>query len=1068
MVGRRDEAEAAGIDTFVDAYEEAQARDGDADLAAFLPPLDHPHYRVVLCELVRVDLEYGWTRGRPRPLEDYQTAFPELFRDPELLHQVAFEEWRLRRQGGEAPAADEYQRRFGIAGFQDLSPIPSVANRAPGGSGSSPDDRSDPAQMTHFDDRFGSRRESRAAERSALFRTLRESEPGTAERVEDALRMLPEPGSDFAGFRLIRELGRGAFGCVYLARQGDLADRPVALKVSADLFGEPQTLAQLQHTHVVPIYSAHQVGSLRAVCMPFFGATTLVDVLHDLRGRSTPPASGAAFVDSLVSTSGDSAPAPSKPPAPGTAALRTLQKLGYVPAVLWIGARLADGLAHAHERGIIHRDLKPANVLLTDAGQPMLLDFNLAADTKSIGGAAAALVGGTLPYMAPEALEALRTAGEPQPADPRGDIYALGVIIHELLTGRHPFPIRGGPMDEILPLMIADRRGAFPRLRTENPAVTPATESIVRRCLEPDPARRYQDARQLLDDLQRQLDDRPLQHAPEPSLRERGRKWVRRHPLVALGLAASLLIGVVVAGYSERQRRFGPLEAAFAFRQLTDAHETARIHLLDPANEPALRREGIATCRRVLERYGVLRSLEWGQSALVQNLPPASQAELRLQVGELLTLSARALAHEAEGLRNARRDVLLREALRYNTLAETCYDPATVPRLVWAQRADLARLSGDAASVERAEAQARAIPVRSPREYALLYLDDPGDGAIVTSLPALTEASRRNPQDFALWMNLGQCHALQGRLVEAEDCFTTAIVLRPASPWGYLHRGRVALERREYEPARLDFEQSLRYRPDLMPALINRALARLGLDDSAGAIADLNRAQDIGARETRIFFIRAEAHSRAGDRRRLDQDRAEGLRRTPEDAESWVARGLARLPSRPQEALADFDEALKLDSRSRPALQNKAVVLSDFLGRAAEAVATLDRVVSAYPAFTPARVGRGVLLARLGRRQEAVRDAEDALSRDSSGETTYRAACIYALTSRSVPSDRSRAFRTLATALALGGDWPEIARTDPDLEALRNHDEFHEIMRTFSRGGPTPDPRSETHGDPTS
>jgi tetratricopeptide (TPR) repeat protein len=136
-------------------------------------------------------------------------------------------------------------------------------------------------------------------------------------------------------------------------------------------------------------------------------------------------------------------------------------------------------------------------------------------------------------------------------------------------------------------------------------------------------------------------------------------------------------------------------------------------------------------------------------------------------------------------------------------------------------------------------------------------------------------------------------------------------------------------------------------------------------------------------------------------------------------------------------------------------LQNKAVVLSEHLGRAEDAIPVLDRVVALYPDFAPARVGRGVLLARLGRRQDAHRDAEESRSRDPSGDTTYRVACIYALTSKSDPSDRPRALRMLATALGQGATWLEMARTDPDLDALRDHAEFRNLLAALSdQAGP--------------
>ena len=125
--------------------------------------------------------------------------------------------------------------------------------------------------------------------------------------------------------------------------------------------------------------------------MPYFGSATLAEVIADLgRSPAALPQTGRGLLSTLFETRVDgSAPTrtddePAAAPAEEPPALTAVGKMSYVEAVLWIAARLADGLAHAHERGILHCDLKPANVLLTDDGQPMLLDFNLAADRKAV------------------------------------------------------------------------------------------------------------------------------------------------------------------------------------------------------------------------------------------------------------------------------------------------------------------------------------------------------------------------------------------------------------------------------------------------------------------------------------------------------------------------------------------------------------------------------------------------------------------------------------------------------------------------------------------------------------
>jgi eukaryotic-like serine/threonine-protein kinase len=108
-----DDASWAELDVFVRAYEQAYMRDHRANFADFLPPPDHPLYAAVLSELVRVDLEYGWERGRPTSLRHYLERYPDLERDQDVLRAIVFEEFRLRRQAGEQPCAREYERLYG-------------------------------------------------------------------------------------------------------------------------------------------------------------------------------------------------------------------------------------------------------------------------------------------------------------------------------------------------------------------------------------------------------------------------------------------------------------------------------------------------------------------------------------------------------------------------------------------------------------------------------------------------------------------------------------------------------------------------------------------------------------------------------------------------------------------------------------------------------------------------------------------------------------------------------------------------------------------------------------------
>jgi serine/threonine protein kinase/tetratricopeptide (TPR) repeat protein len=932
-------------------------------------------------------------------------------------------------------------------------------------------------------------------EQVQLFVDLHRSDPEACHRLVEAVTALPEVGTELLGFRLLSELGQGAFGRVYLARQGDLANRLVVLKVSPRTDNEPQTLAQLQHTNIVPVYSVHRAGPLQAVCMPYFGSTTLDGLLREIEGRKSLPESGKELVSSIVSrrhraeaprsTSAEkkfantqvirkstirekqSANPPDAPnsacadpvaqrpvPAHSSAdttsvpppSLELLHQFSYVEAVLWIGSRLADGLAHAHEHGIVHRDLKPANILLTDEGQPMLLDFNLAQDTKLAHRAATLHAGGTLPFMAPEEIEAFRD--ETTLLDYRSDVYSLGVILYRMLAGRHPFPTHLGNMKGVLERMLHDRSQPPPGVRTWNSAVSPAVESIVRHCLGPDRNRRYQSARQLKEDIDRHLENLPLRHAPEPSVRERAAKWRRRHPRLASLTTVATLAGLVIAGLvalvAVRGARLARLEARQALGAFLDDKRAVQYLLTARTDDPAEVEKGIQQGREALAGYGVLDAAGPDSSTL-RYLTVEEQAEMRKNASELLVLLARGAALRAANESDAAvRQSLVSEALCFNERAEV-FRSDSDSRVLRSQRAELLGLLGREEESRKLAAEALSTPLRTAADHYLVAAEYAAAGRYREALSLVEKVTDEDPQDYWAWFLRGVCHdhLVQGK--EAVACYSTCIAMMPRSPWALLNRGLAHLRMSHYRQAEADLDLVIALRPRRVEAYKNRAVARKGLKKYTEAIGDLTRALELGAPPTHVYFLRATVREMAGDKEGAKKDRAEGMRHPPTDEMGWLTRGYAHLNSDPKTALDYLDQALKLNARSLPGLQNKAHLLSK-LGRNAEAARTLDRAVAAHPDFIAARAGRGVILARLGRREAAHVDAVDCLARDNKPLTLYQLAGIYALTSQTHPDDRKQAIRLLSVALRQGCGF-DLLETDKDLDPIRKHAEFQKLVQ---------------------
>jgi serine/threonine protein kinase/tetratricopeptide (TPR) repeat protein len=902
-----------------------------------------------------------------------------------------------------------------------------------------------------------------------VLEEIHRSDPLIAQRLAQAALAMPEVGTEFLGFRLIQEVGKGAFARVYLAHQGDLADRLVIVKVSPIFDDESQTLAQLQHTNVVPIYSIHRASPLQAVCMPFFGLTTLAHILREIKEGDSLPESGKSLVSTLVNrnstaqvkkaakfaqpverkTSETSETSEvSESQRRSTAILEKLKTLSYVEAVLWMAARLADGLAHAHERGILHRDLKPANILVTDEGQPMVLDFNLAHDTKSRSPASVALLGGTLPFMAPEQLSAYRQESVAENCN--SDIYSLGVILYNLLCGQHPFPVRSGRLPQVLGQMIEDRQRLPQSARQLNRAISPAVDSILRHCLEPDPQRRYQTARQLQQDLERQLTHRPLKYAVDSSLAERFQKWTRRHPRLAstTSVAALALFAIVVLAslLVARGHRLARLEADTNHRSFQQDLKAAEFLLTTCPTEPGKLEQGMTLGQSAIARYQVLQNPAWQKSQAVQLLSGEDQNQLPDHMGELFFLLAQAKLAQAQTTQDAgQKQQEAKTALEWNLAAEQCYGVDQASRALIFQRSELERLLNHPEEAKRLRDQVNQLPAWTTTDQYLLATGYASQGRYREALELFEKVTRHSPANFWAWFMRGVCHDNLAQYEASTSCYSTSIALRSEFPWTYYNRGLSELRQQKYAEARADFDQALQRRPDMAEALVNRAMAKQGLQLYAEAIEDLTRALELRAPATEVYSLRSQLRQIAGDREGAQRDLVECLRLTPTTALGWLVRGYARMAGDPQGALADFNKGLKLNPRLLAGLQNKAHLLAR-MGQNEAALRVLDQAVEWYPDYVPARAGRGVCHARLSHRDLAHQDAEESLRRDKSPRNVYQLAGIFALTSRTHPEDRKEAMRLLTTALVRDVGLLKELENDKDLDPVRQDKEFTQLV----------------------
>jgi serine/threonine-protein kinase len=386
-------------------------------------------------------------------------------------------------------------------------------------------------------------------------------------------------------YHIIREVGRGGMGVVYEAEQKSLG-RHVALKILPfhrlmdplhlkRFQREAQAAARLHHTNIVPVFGVGEHEGIHFYAMQYIdglGLDRVIDELREIRERAG--ASGSTCHTNGILRSGLSV------------SLSDQSFTQYCGSVARIGVQVADALAYAHREGLLHRDVKPSNLLLDSTGRIWVTDFGLA---KADSGEALTQTGdmvGTLRYSAPE-----RLAGR---SDIRSDIFSFGLTLYELLTLR---PAYDETHQGLLVQQVAN--GEPPTLRKLDRRIPADLETIVQKATAKEPERRYQDAGEVAEDLRRYLADRPVQ-ARRSSALEKGWRWCRRNPAIAIISALSLLTlfsGVTAVVWEWRRAETNLVQAEANFAKARQAVDDCFSTVTE---DPAFQEPGQEAARKVL------------------------------------------------------------------------------------------------------------------------------------------------------------------------------------------------------------------------------------------------------------------------------------------------------------------------------------------------------------------------------------------------------------------------------------------------------------------------------------
>ncbi len=793
---------------------------------------------------------------------------------------------------------------------------------------------------------------SRSEPRGSILRALSDSD--SAPTLPQSSTPVPE-GERFGKFVRTQKLGAGGMGEVWKAWDTQLA-RWVALKFLkggneveiARFVREAQTAGGLTHPHIAAVHEVVSDSSGHYIAMQYVDGRTL----KGFRG-------------------------------------------GDPVAIARMVASASRAVAFAHKQGIIHRDLKPENVMVSSDGHVYVMDFGLARPVHAERSASTIL--GTPNYMSPEHASGAKV-------DARSDIYSLGATIYTLVTDRTPHQA-----EDVFELLRKVKEEAPTPPRVIAPGTHVDLETIILKCLEKDPARRYGSADALADDLEHFAKGEPIA-ARRVGLGYRIAKKLAAGRMFVVTMALLIVAGVAVTGWLISQRSLS--DRAMREKSELIARDRARTH--------------VESGRRMLDQMRVRRTDSKSTLTELRDLALRAEGEFGKAMAEVPDLPeallgigrAWRLAQDDErALKSVDRVIAIApsfapayldrvrltmeefEILRHDGLIASDAAGAPVRALRGRLESDLRQVETHAKDSDEAR-YGRALLAfcegRFDRACELLtaYLAEaPADGEAHAWLGHALLHVRRQPEAEASLSRALACDAwnhearmTQGYIREAigdytgaAAAFTRALEAKPASAAARAYRAKARLLLGDREGAIEDASEAIRLHPNGAMAYINRAAAREKLRDFQGAVEDAQRAIDLDAGCSRAFVNRGLARSGLGDDGGAVEDFSRALELEPGLTHALVARGHTRLrQADAATALLDYEAAIKIDPACGDAHMGRAIVRRAE-GDTAGAVSDCDRAIELSASRSDAYILRGRLRLETGDPDAAIRDLNQAV-----------------------------------------------------------------------------------------